>query len=74
MTPQQLSAVRSVARAIVDTVRAAGAQGGLAGTLQLRMVTARFSYAQCRAFTDALLQVGRLERRGQHLVVPARPH
>lgn len=73
-TPQQLAAIRGVARAILDAVRATGNRGTPAGVIQSGLVAAGRSYAQCHSLVGSLIRAGCLERRGDLLFATVRPH
>ena len=64
MNDKQIAAIKAIADAIVDAVKAAGSLGAPGGHLYAPLM-AHMTSAQFQQFMDALVATGKVTRRGQ---------
>lgn len=71
MTEQQAHALRQVADAIIEAVKAAGPLGAPGGPLYAALMTAGCTLHQFEQIMGALVRVGKLSKRGDCYFIPA---
>lgn len=64
LTSQQFAAIRAIADAIEDAVKAAGSMGAPGGVLYAALMAHGISLAQFQSLMDAMVGAGRLTRSG----------
>jgi hypothetical protein len=64
MTPAQIAAVRMIADAIVDAVKAAGAMGAPGGVLYAALMAYGISLSQFESLMSAMVSAGKLTKHG----------
>ena len=64
MTPQQIAAIRMLADAVVDAVKAAGSLGAPGGVIYAALMAHGCTLAQFESLMDALIRAGKLTRSG----------
>lgn len=73
-TPEQLRAIKAVADAIVDAVRAAGSMGAPGGVIYAALMGHGCTFNQYQQFMGALVRTGKLRQRGDlYFIKGAKP-
>ena len=62
---QKTEAVKAIFDAVVESVKEAGPMGAPGGSLYAALMTYGFTLNQFEAIMDALIRIGKLEKRGQ---------
>jgi hypothetical protein len=64
MTHQQISALKMIADAVIDSVKAAGSLGAPGGVLYAALMAHGCTLEQFESIMSALVQAGKLTQRG----------